>query len=79
MKKSMACIIVFYARLNGIYGKKKNRKRKKIAAYIVPLTGVLAVMYESNDRYVAFDSSNPWTVSLLIGLGCFIKTCSVPV
>lgn len=81
MKKSTACIIVFYAHFNGIYEKKKkkNRKRKKIAAYIVPLTSVLAVMYESNDRFVPLDSSNPWTVSLFIGLGCFIKTCSVPV
>lgn len=40
-----------------------------MAAYIVPLTGVLAVMYESNDRFVAFDSSKAWTLSLFIGLG----------
>lgn len=64
-KKSTACIIVFYAHFNGIYGGKKQEKEKNRCLYST-LTSVLAVMYESNDRFVPLDSSNPGQlVSLL--------------
>ena len=42
----MACTIVFYAPFNGIHEKEKKKpgKGKNTAAYIVPLTSVLAVI-----------------------------------